>query len=248
MLVFSLLSLCFSTSRSLNRVRMVMCQAYFKADLLQSELFAREGEFFWELIDPVVADPVRQDNDKGKQYTNIYGNSLLKYTEGGDKTSQYSYLVAILSNWVPDNWVYLFRFLGGSFQAIFLAVVILISLTEAPPRPHPTPRKRTRNGSGTDPKRTRNGPKRTRNGPKSSSLGWDGRAVCREGGGGCKGKRKALSWGAWQTESTENPTSKSIITSHSVLLQDPRPKSHANIYSVPFFAQREFQEATKDHF
>ena len=36
----------------------------------------------------------------------MYGNSLLKYTRGGDKTSQYSYLVAILSNWVPDNWVY----------------------------------------------------------------------------------------------------------------------------------------------
>ena len=38
--------------------------------------------------------------------TNIYGNSLFKYAEGGDKTSQYSYLVVILSNWVPDNWVY----------------------------------------------------------------------------------------------------------------------------------------------
>ena len=41
-----------------------------------------------------------------KQYTNIYGNSLWNYTEGGDKTSQYPYPVAILSNWVPDNWVY----------------------------------------------------------------------------------------------------------------------------------------------
>ena len=61
---------------------------------------------FWELVDPVVADPVRQDNDKRKQYTNIYVNSLLKYTEGGDKNSQYSYLVVILSNWVCDNWVY----------------------------------------------------------------------------------------------------------------------------------------------
>ena len=38
--------------------------------------------------------------------TNIYGNSPLKYTEGGDKTSQYSYLVVVLSNWVPDSWVY----------------------------------------------------------------------------------------------------------------------------------------------
>ena len=38
--------------------------------------------------------------------TNVYGNSLFKYTERGDKTSQYPYLVAILSNWVLDNWVY----------------------------------------------------------------------------------------------------------------------------------------------
>ena len=29
--------------------------------------------------------------------TNIYGNSLLKYTEGGDKTSQYSYLVELVT-------------------------------------------------------------------------------------------------------------------------------------------------------
>ena len=50
----------------------------------------------WEPVDPVVADPVRQDNDKRNNiqiYIYIYGNSLLKYTEGGDKTSQYSYLV-----------------------------------------------------------------------------------------------------------------------------------------------------------
>ena len=57
-----------------------------------------------EPVDPIVADPVRQDNDK-RNNTNTYGNSLFKYTEGGDITSQYSYLVAILSNWVPDNWV-----------------------------------------------------------------------------------------------------------------------------------------------
>ena len=36
----------------------------------------------------------------------IHGNSVLNYTEGGDKTSQSPYLVAFLSNWVPDNWVY----------------------------------------------------------------------------------------------------------------------------------------------
>ena len=74
--------------------------------------------------------------------------------------------------------------------------MIYISLTAAPlPDPTPTPPKtpkRTRNGAEMDP----NGAKRTRNGqkPKSSSLGWDGRGVCRdgEGGGRCKGKRKSL--------------------------------------------------------
>ena len=30
----------------------------------------------------------------------------IKATEGGDKTSQYSYLVVNLSNWVRNNWVY----------------------------------------------------------------------------------------------------------------------------------------------
>ena len=55
------------------------------------------------------------------------------------------------------------------------------------PQPHADPTqhpekdpKRTRNG----PERTRNVPKRTRNGPKSSSLWWDGRGVCRDGGVG----------------------------------------------------------------
>ena len=61
--------------------------------------------FPWELVDPVVADPVRQDNDKKTIYKYIR-KSLLMYTEGGDKTSQYSYLVVILSNWVPDNLVH----------------------------------------------------------------------------------------------------------------------------------------------
>ena len=67
--------------------------------------------FFGELVDPVVADPIRQDNDKRNNihiyiYIHTYGNILLKYTEGGDKTSQYSYLVVILSNGVPHDWVY----------------------------------------------------------------------------------------------------------------------------------------------
>ena len=68
----------------------------------------------------------------------------------------------------------------------------ILFLTEAPlPDPTPTPPntpKRTRNG----PEQTRKGRRRTQNGPKSSSLGWDGRLVCRDGGGGsCKGKRKS---------------------------------------------------------
>ena len=41
-----------------------------------------------------------------EQSRNIYRNSVLKYTEGGDKTSQHSYLGVILANWVPDSWVY----------------------------------------------------------------------------------------------------------------------------------------------
>ena len=34
------------------------------------------------------------------------GLTPLKYAEERDKTSQYSYVVVILSNWVPDHWVY----------------------------------------------------------------------------------------------------------------------------------------------
>ena len=53
----------------------------------------------------------------------------------------------------------------------------------SPHRPHPTPR----NGPETDP--DPNGPETDRNRaemdrPKSSSLGWDGRGVCRDGGWG----------------------------------------------------------------
>ena len=37
----------------------------------------------------------------------ICRDSILKNTEGGDiRTSQYSYLVVLSLNWVPDNWVY----------------------------------------------------------------------------------------------------------------------------------------------
>ena len=82
-------------------------------------------------------------------------------------------------------------------------VVIFFSLTEAPlPDPTPTPPntpKRTRNRPETEPngaKRSRNGAKRSRNGPKSSFLGWDGRGVCRGGGGGAvREKEYHYSWG-----------------------------------------------------
>ena len=57
----------------------------------------------------LVADPIAQDNDKRnnvQKKKNIYiytqRNCLFKYTEGADKTSQYSYPVVILSNWVPS--------------------------------------------------------------------------------------------------------------------------------------------------
>ena len=72
---------------------------------------------------------------------------------------------------------------------------ILFPYRSPSPRPHPDPTQHPETDPGgrpkTDPKRTRNGPKRTRNGPKSSSLGWDGRGVCRDGEGwgwGGKGK------------------------------------------------------------
>ena len=79
-------------------------------------------------------------------------------------------------------------------------LAIFSFLTEAPlPDPTLTPPntpKRTRNRPETEPngaKQTRNGPKRSRKGPKSRPLGWDGRGVCRDGGGGgdYKGKRKS---------------------------------------------------------
>ena len=61
---------------------------------------------FWELADPIVAGPVEQDNNKRhniQPYTDI--PYFLKYTElvteGGDITFQCSYLILILSNWVP---------------------------------------------------------------------------------------------------------------------------------------------------
>ena len=54
------------------------------------------GAFFGELVDPVVADPIAQDSDK-RIYIYIHTQiPFFKYTEGGDKTSQYVYLVVIL--------------------------------------------------------------------------------------------------------------------------------------------------------
>ena len=93
---------------------------FWKTTLLSpSDLLTPETWTNWEPVDPVVADPVRQDNEKRNNiqiYTKIHyfkvhrgrgqnyirKSLILKYTEGGDnKTSQYSYLVVILSHWVP---------------------------------------------------------------------------------------------------------------------------------------------------
>ena len=97
---------------------------YHRCDLLSVAFLVWLGPLGLEPVDPVVADPVRQDNDK-KNNIQIYGNSLLKYTEGGDKTSQCSYPVVILSNWVPDNWVYrlsaLFPWENKHFRALYVA-------------------------------------------------------------------------------------------------------------------------------
>ena len=49
----------------------------------------------WKLADPVVADSVAQDNAKRNNIQIYTGKILLKHTEGGDKTSQYSYLVEL---------------------------------------------------------------------------------------------------------------------------------------------------------
>ena len=58
----------------------------------------------------VVADPIAQDNGKRERersFSNTYGNSLSNCTEKGDKDFPILiYFVAILSNWVPDNWAY----------------------------------------------------------------------------------------------------------------------------------------------
>ena len=72
--------------------------------------------FYWEPVDTIVADPVRQDNDKR--------NNIQIYTEipFSSPQSLYSYLVVILSNWVPDNWVYRLPiiFPGFSVQGMVL--------------------------------------------------------------------------------------------------------------------------------
>ena len=89
-----------------------LTKAHLKPTSSRNELFCRKTKgpeaaltqhnlstSYWELVDPVVADPIAQDNDKRNifqikvcVYIYIYTViPLLKYTGGGDKTSQYSY-------------------------------------------------------------------------------------------------------------------------------------------------------------
>ena len=60
----------------------------------------------WEPVDPVARDNDKRNNIQIYIYIYMYVSSLLNYTKGGDKTSEYSHLVVILSNWVWYNWVY----------------------------------------------------------------------------------------------------------------------------------------------
>ena len=57
---------------------------------------------------PTCRRPSRARQEKQYTIYNIHRNFLSKYEEGGDMTSQYSYLVVGLSNWVPNNWVFCF--------------------------------------------------------------------------------------------------------------------------------------------
>ena len=60
---------------------------------------------------------------------NVSGSSLSKCTEGGYKTSMCSYLIAILSNWVPDNWVFQFlkrHYLGCAGSGLFGGGICLL--------------------------------------------------------------------------------------------------------------------------
>ena len=69
----------------------------------------------WPLVDPIVVDPIPQDDDKTRekksrlQDTKIYRISLSKYSEGEDNTSRYSHFGVVVSHWVSDNWVSRFR-------------------------------------------------------------------------------------------------------------------------------------------
>ena len=59
----------------------------------------------WEPVDPVVADPVRQDNDKRNNYKYIR-KFPIKVHRGRGQNFPIFIFVVILSNWVWDDWVY----------------------------------------------------------------------------------------------------------------------------------------------
>ena len=59
----------------------------------------------WELADPIVADPVAQDNDKRKntQICTEIPDSILE--KEGTKPPNIR-ILSLSWNWVSDNWVY----------------------------------------------------------------------------------------------------------------------------------------------
>ena len=60
------------------------------------------GSLCWELVDTIVADPEGQDTDKRNNIQlHVEFPSPLKYREGRDKNSQYSYLCRYLVELAP---------------------------------------------------------------------------------------------------------------------------------------------------
>ena len=61
----------------------------------------------WEPVDPVVPDPIRQDNDKRNNIQICIRKFPVKVHRGrGQSFPTFISRVIILPNWVPDNWVY----------------------------------------------------------------------------------------------------------------------------------------------
>ena len=100
-----------------------LCQ--FDSSILWSIVWERRN---WEPVDPVVADPAAQYNDKRNNilinepciymficmhiYIHIYlythGNALSNTQREGTKLPNIPWLVVLLSKWVPNSWVYRF--------------------------------------------------------------------------------------------------------------------------------------------